>query len=138
MSRTKDISDRIRERLRTDPKARERVLATVADICECGGSYRHNEHAGGCTRFAEPQPARHVVEFELAGVTHMLTMDEALRAHERLRDAIDDARMVLPRCEQTCDHGSRCTLPAGHAPADRHETEHGCVCYDGPAAAEET
>lgn len=32
------------------------------------------------------------------------------------------------RCSRRCDHGSQCTLPAGHG--DRHETEHGCICYD--------
>lgn len=31
------------------------------------------------------------------------------------------------RCEQRCEHGSRCTLPAGHTPSFYHETEHGCV-----------
>lgn len=35
----------------------------------------------------------------------------------------------LARCTTTCDHGSRCTLPAGHAD-DGHETEHGCIAYD--------
>jgi hypothetical protein len=35
-------------------------------------------------------------------------------------------------CETTCDHDSRCVLPAGHDPADRHETAHGCICYDPP------
>jgi hypothetical protein len=34
------------------------------------------------------------------------------------------------RCVTRCDHDSRCTLPDGHTPADRHETEHGCICYD--------
>jgi len=33
-------------------------------------------------------------------------------------------------CVTRCDHDSRCTLPDGHTPADRHETEHGCICYD--------
>ena len=37
---------------------------------------------------------------------------------------------VDDRCVTRCDHDSRCTLPAGHTPADRHETEHGCICYD--------
>lgn len=31
-------------------------------------------------------------------------------------------------CTTTCDHGSPCTLPAGHAGG--HETEHGCIAYD--------
>ena len=33
-------------------------------------------------------------------------------------------------CATRCDHGSRCVLPTGHAPASRHETENGCICYD--------
>ena len=37
---------------------------------------------------------------------------------------------VDDRCVTRCDHDSRCTLPDGHTPADRHETEHGCICYD--------
>jgi hypothetical protein len=41
----------------------------------------------------------------------------------------DDLR-VDDRCVTRCDHDSRCTLPDGHTPADRHETEHGCICYD--------
>ncbi len=35
-----------------------------------------------------------------------------------------------PRCSATCEHGSRCILPSDHQPPDRHETEHGCICYD--------
>ena len=38
------------------------------------------------------------------------------------------------RCAQECDHGSRCVLEAGHEPADRHDTEHGCICYDQSAS----
>lgn len=34
------------------------------------------------------------------------------------------------RCSTRCDHGSQCELPSGHEPADRHSTEHGCICYD--------
>jgi hypothetical protein len=33
-------------------------------------------------------------------------------------------------CGKPCDHGSPCILPTAHAPADRHETEHGCVFFD--------
>ena len=33
-------------------------------------------------------------------------------------------------CGKPCDHGSPCILSAGHVPADRHETEHGCVFFD--------
>ena len=33
-------------------------------------------------------------------------------------------------CGKECDHGSPCLLSAGHVPADRHETEHGCVFFD--------
>ena len=33
-------------------------------------------------------------------------------------------------CGKECDHGSPCILSAGHVPADRHETEHGCVFFD--------
>ena len=33
-------------------------------------------------------------------------------------------------CGKECDHGSPCRLSTGHAPADRHETEHGCVFFD--------
>lgn len=44
------------------------------------------------------------------------------------------------RCATRCDHDSQCSLPAGHIPNDRHETEHGCICYDprryGPFARE--
>lgn len=36
--------------------------------------------------------------------------------------------MIDDRCPTLCDHDSRCTLPAGHG--DRHETDHGCICYD--------
>ncbi len=32
------------------------------------------------------------------------------------------------RCSTRCDHDSQCTLLAGHG--DRHETDHGCICYD--------
>lgn len=32
------------------------------------------------------------------------------------------------RCSTRCDHDSQCTLSAGHG--DRHETDHGCICYD--------
>ena len=32
------------------------------------------------------------------------------------------------RCSARCDHDSQCTLSAGHG--DRHETDHGCICYD--------
>jgi hypothetical protein len=32
------------------------------------------------------------------------------------------------RCPTRCDHDSQCTLSAGHG--DRHETDHGCICYD--------
>jgi hypothetical protein len=33
-------------------------------------------------------------------------------------------------CGKECDHGSPCIQAANHAPADRHETEHGCVFFD--------
>lgn len=42
------------------------------------------------------------------------------------------------RCSTRCDHDSQCLLFAGHG--DRHETDHGCICYDprryGPFARE--
>ena len=31
-------------------------------------------------------------------------------------------------CSTRCDHDSQCLLLAGHG--DRHETDHGCICYD--------
>jgi hypothetical protein len=37
---------------------------------------------------------------------------------------------VTDRCSTRCDHDSQCTLPGDHEPADRHETDHGCICYD--------
>jgi hypothetical protein len=40
------------------------------------------------------------------------------------------------RCEQRCEHGSRCTLPAGHTPSFYHETEHGCVTVSPRARGE--
>lgn len=36
-------------------------------------------------------------------------------------------------CGKPCDHGSPCLLLAGHVPAARHETQHGCVFYEAPA-----
>jgi hypothetical protein len=42
----------------------------------------------------------------------------------------DEDLRVDDRCVTRCDHDSRCTLPDGHTPTDRHETEHGCICYD--------
>jgi hypothetical protein len=42
----------------------------------------------------------------------------------------DEDLRVDDRCVARCDHDSRCTLPDGHTPTDRHETEHGCICYD--------
>lgn len=33
-------------------------------------------------------------------------------------------------CGKKCDYGSECLEPSGHEPADRHETQHGCVFYD--------
>jgi len=47
----------------------------------------------------------------------------------------DEDLRVDDRCATRCDHDSRCTLPDGHTPADRHETEHGCICYDPHASA---
>lgn len=35
-------------------------------------------------------------------------------------------------CGAKCDHGSECLLLPGHG--DRHETQHGCIFYDAPAA----
>lgn len=35
---------------------------------------------------------------------------------------------MTDRCSTRCDHDSQCTLLAGHG--DRHETDHGCICYD--------
>jgi hypothetical protein len=32
-------------------------------------------------------------------------------------------------CGKECDHGWACLLPHGHEPADRHETQHGCIFY---------
>lgn len=37
--------------------------------------------------------------------------------------------MIDQRCQQTCDKGSRCTLPAGHE-GTSHPTEHGCECVE--------
>lgn len=34
---------------------------------------------------------------------------------------------VPDRCWVTCDKGSRCARPKHED--DRHETEHGCICY---------
>jgi hypothetical protein len=33
-------------------------------------------------------------------------------------------------CGKSCDHDSPCLLYADHQPADRHETQHGCIFYD--------
>ena len=47
---------------------------------------------------------------------------------------------MTDRCSTRCDHDSQCALPGDHEPADRHETDHGCICYDprryGPFARE--
>lgn len=52
--KTKAIADRLREKLRTDPQAKERLRAALMDICDCGGSTKHNEHTDGCeTAFRE-------------------------------------------------------------------------------------
>ena len=56
-------------------------------------------------------------------------------AGNALRQAVVNTslgRFCFPpgRCSTRCDHDSRCALPDGHMPADRHETEHGCICYD--------
>lgn len=34
-------------------------------------------------------------------------------------------------CGKRCDHDSECLLLADHDPPNRHETQHGCVFYDG-------
>lgn len=38
-------------------------------------------------------------------------------------------------CSKRCEHGSECLDLAGHVPADRHETQHGCVFFDPRSAA---
>ncbi len=34
----------------------------------------------------------------------------------------------MTRCTTRCDHDAQCTLLTDHG--DRHETDHGCVCYN--------
>lgn len=41
---------------------------------------------------------------------------------------LDEDHGTQDRCSTRCDHDSQCTLSEGHG--DRHETEHGCICYD--------
>lgn len=42
------VFERLRARLDDDPLAADRIHAAIDDICECGGSVKHNEHAEGC------------------------------------------------------------------------------------------
>lgn len=70
----------------------------------------------------------------------MLCRVEAALAHAEEEGGVKggiEPSSPLPRadvppspCGKSCDHGSPCIQAANHAPADRHETEHGCVFFD--------
>lgn len=42
------IFEKLKRRIREEPGAATRMFAAVDDICDCGGSVKHNEHAEGC------------------------------------------------------------------------------------------
>jgi hypothetical protein len=52
--RVETTLERLRRRLRSEPGAAERLAAVLDDICECGGSIRHNEHADDCAGVYRP------------------------------------------------------------------------------------
>lgn len=50
--------------------------------------------------------------------------------HRACIEAGDDLEGTTQTCGRPCDAGSPCVLHRDHAPADRHETAHGCIFYD--------
>jgi hypothetical protein len=119
------------------PEARRPFEGGVPIVGAAVNETARSDHFSGLARAlppTEPPPARDAREVAAAAyaASEAARDDRSGEAKGSATGGSPDRLFTEARCEQRCSHGSRCTLPAGHALPDPHETEHGCVCYDDP------